>query len=98
MAAGGIAGSNSARITGCTNEGTVEAKAAAEDREELGTAALSIGGIAGSFVVAVLGEDGVLSGCENTGTVMSDSANTGGIVGTVDLSDPSTVKIKYLLY
>ena len=88
LAAGGIAGSNSARITGCTNEGTVEAKAAAEDREELGTAALSIGGIAGSFVVAVLGEDGVLSGCENTGTVMSDSANTGGIVGTVDLSDP----------
>lgn len=88
LAAGGIAGSNSARITGCTNEGIVEAKAAAEDREELGTAALSIGGIAGSFVVAVLGEDGVLSGCENTGTVMSDSANTGGIVGTVDLSDP----------
>ena len=66
----------------------MEAKAAAEDREELGTAALSIGGIAGSFVVAVLGEDGVLSGCENTGTVMSDSANTGGIVGTVDLADP----------
>ena len=88
LAAGGIAGLNSARITGCTNEGTVEAKAAAEDREELGTAALSIGGIAGSFVVAVLGEDGVLSGCENTGTVMSDSANTGGIVGTVDLADP----------
>ena len=38
--------------------------------------------------MAVLGEDGVLSGCENTGTVMSDSANTGGIVGTVDLADP----------
>lgn len=87
-AAGGIAGSNSARITGCTNEGTVEAKAAEDATEEKGTAALSIGGIAGSFVVAVLGEDGVLSDCENIGTVTSDSANAGGIVGTVDLADP----------
>ena len=88
LAAGGIAGTNSARITGCTNEGTVEAKAAAEEREELGTSALSIGGIAGSFVVAVLGEDGVIRDCENTGTVVADSANTGGIVGTIDLADP----------
>ena len=38
--------------------------------------------------MAVLGEDGVIRDCENTGTVVADSANTGGIVGTIDLADP----------
>ena len=84
-ALGGIAGTNSARITDCVNEGTVEAKANGEDSE--GTS-LSVGGITGDFSVVVMGEDGILSGCTNNGTVISDNANTGGITGSVYLSDP----------
>lgn len=84
-ALGGIAGSNSARITGCVNEGTVEAKVNEEDSE--GTS-LSAGGITGDFSVVVMGEDGILSDCINNGTVISDNANTGGITGSVYLSDP----------
>lgn len=74
-ALGGIAGSNSARITGCVNEGTVEAKVNEEDSE--GTS-LSAGGITGDFSVVVMGADGILSDCINNGTVISDNANTGG--------------------
>lgn len=90
--AGGIAGTNSVRITDCVNEGTVEAKTAEDTSEEKKEASqetgLFIGGIAGDFTVAVLGENGLISGCINNGTVVSDMANTGGIIGSVDLADP----------
>ena len=85
FAMGGIAGTNSARITGCINEGTVEAKVSEEDSS--GTS-LSVGGITGTFSVVVFGEDGILSDCTNNGAVLSDNANTGGITGSVYLSDP----------
>lgn len=65
--------------------GTVEAKVNEEDSE--GTS-LSAGGITGDFSVVVMGEDGILSDCINNGTVISDNANTGGITGSVYLSDP----------
>ena len=84
-ALGGIAGTNSARITESVNEGTVEAKENPDDSE--GTS-LAVGGITGDFSVVVMGEDGILSGCTNNGTVISDNANTGGITGSVYLSDP----------
>ena len=86
--AGGIAGMNSARITGCINEGVIEAKPSEETAEEMGSASLSLGGIAGNVVIAAIGEDGVISDCENKGTVTADSANAGGIAGSVDLADP----------
>ena len=38
--------------------------------------------------MVVMGEDGILSDCINNGTVISDNANTGGITGSVYLSDP----------
>lgn len=86
-AAGGIAGTNSAKITNCVNEGTVEAKTGGQT-EEKGTAALSVGGIVGAFTVTTKGEDGVIRGCKNTGTVTADVANAGGIAGEAYLGDP----------
>lgn len=86
-AAGGIAGANSAKITNCVNEGTVEAKTGGQT-EEKGTAALSVGGIVGAFTVTTKGEDGVIRGCKNTGTVTADVANAGGIAGEAYLGDP----------
>ena len=64
-AAGGIAGTNSAKITNCVNEGTVAANAGGQT-EEKGTASLSVGGIVGVFNVFGIGEDGMISGCKNT--------------------------------
>ena len=86
-AAGGIAGTNSAKITNCVNEGTVAANAGGQT-EEKGTASLSVGGIVGVFNVFGIGEDGMISGCKNTGTVTADVANVGGIAGEAYLGDP----------
>ena len=86
---GGIAGMNSAKIENCQNEGTVNAEAGlSEEESQEGTASLSVGGIAGTFVIAAKGEDGVVRECKNTGTVSADVANAGGIAGEVNLSDP----------
>lgn len=88
-AAGGIAGMNSAKIENCQNEGTVKAEAGlSEEESQEGTASLSVGGIAGTFVIATIGEDGAIRECKNTGTVSADVANAGGIVGDLNLSDP----------
>ena len=88
QAAGGIAGMNSAKIENCQNEGTVNAEAGlTEEENQKGTASLSVGGIVGTFVIAVKGEDGVIRECKNTGNVSADVANAGGIAGEINLSD-----------
>ena len=74
------------KITNCFNEGTVAANAGGQT-EEKGTRLLLVGGIVGVFNVFGIGEDGMISGCKNTGTVTADVANVGGIAGEAYLGD-----------